>query len=84
LPLFVLRKTTKTSTKMVNAWDEIWNREVRMFSFGPKRDLPKGTGHLGNLRIQEKGTRKCTLREYGLRLWTRSDCLWRYLDKFLW
>jgi len=58
LALFVLRKTTKTSTKMVNFWDEIWNREIRMFSAGPKSDLLKRTGHLGNLRVQEKVERK--------------------------
>jgi len=84
LPLFVVRKITKTSNKMVNLWHEIWNREVRMFSIGPKRDLLKGTGHLGNLSVQEKVTSKRTLPEYGWRLWTGSDCLWRYLDNFLW
>jgi hypothetical protein len=76
LPFFVPRKTTKTSTKKVNFWVEIWNREVRIFSIGPKRDLFKETGHLGKLRVQEKVTRKRTLHEYGLSLWTRSDCLW--------
>lgn len=55
-----------------------------MFSIGPKRDLLKGTGHLGNLGVQEKVTRKGTLHEYGLMLWTRADCLWRHLDDFLW
>jgi len=47
---------------MVNFWDDIWKREVRMFSAGPKSDLLKGTGHLGKLRVQEKVKRKlrCT------------------------
>ena len=55
-----------------------------MFSTGPKSNLLKGIGHLGNLRVQEKVKKKRTLHEYGLRLWTRSDCLWRDLDEFLW
>jgi len=63
LALFVLRKTTKTSTKMVNFCDEIWNREVRKFSASPKRNralgTPEGTG---------EGKEKSTLHEYGLRL----------------
>jgi len=84
LPFFVLRKTTKTTTKVVHFWDAIWNREVRMFSIGPKRDLLKGTGHLKNLSVQKEVTRERTLHEYILRLWTRPDCLWRYLDDFLW
>jgi hypothetical protein len=82
--LFALRKTTKTSTMKVNVLHEICNREIRMLSTGSQRDLLKGIGHLGNLGEQEKATRKCTLIEYGLRLWTRSDSPWTDLDDFLW
>jgi hypothetical protein len=58
----------------VNVLDEVCNREVRMLSTGPQPDLFKGIRHLRNLGVQEKVIRKSTLIEYGLRLWTRSDC----------
>ena len=84
MPFFVLIKTTKTSNKVVNFWDEFRYREVRILSIGPKRGLLKGTGHLGKLRVEEKVTRKRTLHEYILSMGARSDCLWGYVDEFFW
>jgi hypothetical protein len=81
--LCALRKTTKASTMKVNVLDEICNREVRILSTGPQRDLLKGIGRLGNPEVQEKVTRKRTLIEYGLRLWIRCDCSWTDLEDFL-